>query len=49
MSTQPHSRSKRDRINRLRVRAQRMAQEDPRLTVAAGILLGILDLLEDEL
>lgn len=35
------------RIERLRKRAQRMTQEDPRTIVASGILLGMLDVLAD--
>ena len=38
-----------DRIERLRRRAKRQAQDNPSLIVVAGILLGILDLLADEL
>ena len=37
------------KIARLRERIKRMAQDDPRAIVIAGALLGILDLLADEL
>ncbi len=43
------ARAKRDRIERLRKRLKRLSQDDPAAIVLAGILLGILDLLEDEL
>ena len=36
-------------IERLRKRAKKLAQDDPRAIVLVGILLGILDLLGDEL
>lgn len=42
-------RAKSDRVARLRQRATRMAQDDAKQIVAAGIILGILDLLDDEL
>lgn len=42
-------RSKRERIRRLRERVQRLSQDDPSSIVAVGIILGILDLLDDEL
>jgi hypothetical protein len=42
-------RSKRDRIERLRRRLQQLAQDSPSNIVVAGIILGILDLLADEL
>ena len=36
-------------IERLRRRAKQLAKDDTRTIVVVGILLGILDLLEDEL
>jgi len=36
-------------IERLRKRAKKLAQDQPSMIVAVGILLGILDLLGDEL
>jgi hypothetical protein len=38
-----------DKIERLRRRAKRLAQDDTSSIVTVGILLGILDLLGDEL
>jgi hypothetical protein len=38
-----------DKIARMRTRIKRLAQDDTRAIVIAGILLGILDLLADEL
>lgn len=43
----PHT--KRDRIKRLRARAEAMPQITEQGSVARGIVLGMLDLLEDEL
>lgn len=37
------------RIDRLRKRVTRMSQKDPQSITVAGILLGLLDLLDDEL
>ena len=37
------------KIERLRQRAKRLAQDDTRAIVVVGIILGILDLLGDEL
>jgi hypothetical protein len=37
------------KIERLRQRAKKLVQDDPRTIVVVGILLGILDLLGDEL
>jgi hypothetical protein len=37
------------KIERLRQRAKRLAQDQPSAIVVVGILLGILDLLGDEL
>lgn len=42
-------RDKRERIERLRQRVRKMSQDDPSNIVVAGIFLGILDLLADEL
>ena len=42
-------RSMNDKIARLRARTKQMAQDDVTKIVVAGILLGILDLLGDEL
>lgn len=42
-------RTVRDRIERLRRRAQRASQDDPATIVLVGIILGLLDLLADEL
>ena len=42
-------RSKRDRIKRLRRRLQQLAQDQPCNIVVVGVILGILDLLADEL
>lgn len=42
-------RSAHEKIERLRLRAKRLAQDNPSSIVASGILLGILDLLDDEL
>lgn len=36
-------------IERLRKRVKQLAQDDPRAVIIVGILLGILDLLGDEL
>lgn len=38
-----------DKIARLRTRAKRLAQDDVAKIVVVGILLGMLDLLDDEL
>lgn len=37
------------KIARLRERVKRLAQDDPHAIVVAGVVLGILDLLGDEL
>jgi hypothetical protein len=49
MNDRTQERAKRDRIERLRQRAQRLSQDDPRAIVVVGIILGLLDLLADEL
>jgi hypothetical protein len=44
-----HQRAISNKIERLRRRAKRLAQDDLHAIVVVGILLGILDLLGDEL
>lgn len=49
MARTQEEQSKSARLARLKRRVQQLAQEQPNLIVASGILLGIIDLLEDEL